>query len=94
MHHCIFCWVLLMHAFVDQDFVFLTISTLVTLCSHRYSGNVTEVYGSSIKQLLYFDAGLQRFPIEGARWRCTPWGLCWEAKRMLRGFGVVGCVQS
>lgn len=58
---------LLLHAFVDQDFVFLTISTsAATLCSHCYSGNAIKVCGSSIKQLLYFDADLQMFPIEGA----------------------------
>lgn len=79
-----------------------------TLRSHRYSGNAIQGCGSSIKQLLYFDAGLQMFPVEGAQWRCTLWGvlggwgesqrfwccgMCWELSTAFQLGSVYGDVM-
>lgn len=51
---------LLLNAFADQDFVFLTIPTSATLCRQCCSSHVVKICGSSTKQLLYFGAGLHK----------------------------------
>lgn len=51
---------LLLNAFADQGFVFLTIPTSATLCRHCCSSHVVKICGSSTKQLLYFGAGLHK----------------------------------
>lgn len=72
LHHCIFCCDWLLHAFVDhQDSVSLAIPTSAASCRHCYSGDTIKIWGSSSKQLLYFDADLQLFAVGSTTEVCT-----------------------
>lgn len=88
---------LLLNAFADQDFVFLTVPNSTTLCRHCYCENVIKICGSSTKQLLYFGAGLHKLLLgEGAdvemaalRAEC---GVCWGSVwRSLLTLCLPGC---